>query len=218
MSKFKLSKAMGAVSDDMLLEAMEEKKQRRIGWSVLRAAACLAVVLWIGAVLFGSGTGNRSPFISVIVYAHGGNGVELRLPEENAAVSNVTDEDDLSFDSLPPMEDDQTRFSFAVFLNEYEQQYTDYKVYQDGKEIKKLNTKDLFIGTAFIFDPSQESGDDPYTVSTQTNVTGYTEKKTVIEIHYLKEDGALLLRCVISVTPQEDEFLIVLEEVYVPNG
>ena len=45
MSKFVLSKAMGAVPDDMLLEAMEVKKKSRPGRFVLRAAACLAVVV-----------------------------------------------------------------------------------------------------------------------------------------------------------------------------
>ena len=45
MSKYALSKAMGAVPDDLLQEAMEVKKKRRTGWTILRAAACLAVVV-----------------------------------------------------------------------------------------------------------------------------------------------------------------------------
>ncbi len=198
----------------------EENKMPKVApWRIaLRVAACAAVLaLLIGAMLFGDGTGEKAPFISVIVYADGENGVELKLPDQNSAVSNVADENDLSYSSGPLIEHDKTRFFFEILLNEYEKQYTGYKVYQDGKELKRLNTEELSVATAFIFAESSNDSKGQYTVSTETHVWGHTEKKTEIEIHYLKEDGALLLKCVISITPQEDDFLIVLEEVFVPE-
>ena len=217
MSKFILSKAMGNIPDDMLREAMEVKKHTGRKW-ILRAAACAAVLaLLIGAMLFGNGSGKNPPFVSVIVYAADGHGVELKLPDENSAVSNVTDEDDLSYSSGPLPEPDKIRFRFSILLNEYEKKYSSYKVYQDGNELIRLNTKELSVGTAFSFEANQENGKDQYTVSTQTIVTGRTEKKTEIEIHYLKENGDLLLKCVISITPQAEDFLIVLEKVHLPE-
>ena len=214
MSKFILSNAMGNIPDDMLAEALEVKKNNGRKW-IIRAAACAAMVaLLIGAMLFGDGTGEKAPFISVIVYADDGNAVELKLPDQNSAISNTTNGGYLS---APPIEDDKTRFFFYVLLNEYEKQYVGYKVYQDGKELKRENTKELTVATVFSVETNKENGKDQHNVSTQTSVCGYTEKKTVLEIHYLKEGGALLLKCVISVTPQEDDFLIVLEEVYVPK-
>lgn len=225
MNKNKLREAFSQVqAPDGLMQAAllteDNQKLRTNPWRIARRLiACAAVLaLLIGAMLFGEGLGKKTPFISVIVYAADGHGVEIKLPDKNSAVSNVTDEDDLSYSSGPLPEPDKIRFGFSILLNEYEKQYSDYKVYQDGNEIKRLNTKELSVGTAFSFNPNQENGKDPYTVSTQTVVTGRTEKKTEIEIHYLKEGGELLLKCVISVTPHEEDFLIVLEEVYVPEA
>ena len=218
MSKLVLSKAMGNIPDDMLQEAMEVKKKKPVGWVIFRAAVYAAVLaLCIGIMLFWDGTGGKAPFISVIVYADEGNSVELKLPDQNSAVSNVADESDLPYSSGPYIEYNETRFFFKILLNEYEKQYTGYKVYQNGRELKRLNTKELSVATAFVFAESSNDGKGQYTISTETHVWGHTEKKTEIEIHYLKEGGALLLKCVISITPQEDDFLIVFEEVYVPE-
>ena len=218
MKKFVLSEALGAVPDDMLQEAMEVKKRKPVGRVLFRAAAYAAVLaLCIGIMLFWDGTGGNAPFISVIVYADEGNSVELKLPDQNSAVSNVADESDLPYSSGPYIECDETRFFFKILLNEYEKQYTDYKVYHNGKELERLNTKELSVATAFVFAEASNDSKGQYTVSTETHVGGHTEKKTEIEIHYLKEGGALLLKCVISITPQEDDFVIVLEEVYVPE-
>lgn len=222
MNKQELHEAFSKLhaSDDLFADVCALKKERKqFPWkTVRRAAACAAVLaLLIGAMLFGDGPGEKTPFISVIVYADGENGVEIKLPDQNSAVSNVTDEIDLSHYSGPLIEHDKTRFFFKILLNEYEKQYTGYKVYQDGKELKKLNTKELSVGTVFALKESSDYGKGQYSVSTETHVLGCTEKKTEIEIHYLKEGGDLLLKCIISVTPQEDDFLIVLEEVFVPE-
>ena len=71
MSKLILSEAMGNIPDDMLQEAMEVKKQRRIGWSVLRAAACLAVVVGLLLAALGGDGGvvSGSGILAVTVYA-----------------------------------------------------------------------------------------------------------------------------------------------------
>ena len=59
MSKFMLSKAMGAVPDDMLQEATEIKKERRTPSRVRRAAAMAAVVaLFLTALYFWPGGGD----------------------------------------------------------------------------------------------------------------------------------------------------------------
>lgn len=220
MNKQELNRALSHIhaSDCLKEEVLMMKSKSKIDFRLMakRAAVCAAVLaLLIGALLFGDGTGEKAPFISVIVYADGDNGVEIQLPDQNSAVSNVTDENGLTHYSGPIIEHDKTRFFFKILLNEYERQYAGYKVYQDGEELKRLNTKELSVGTAFVFEES--SDDSKYTVSTETHVLGYAEKKTEIEIHYLKEGGKLLLKCIISVTPQENDFLIVLEEVSVPE-
>ena len=71
MSKFMLSKALGAVPDDMLQEAMEVKKKRSTSWTILRAAACLAVVLGLLIAALGGNSGViTGPGILVVtVYA-----------------------------------------------------------------------------------------------------------------------------------------------------
>ena len=71
MSNFRLSKAMNAVPDDMLQEAMEVKKRRHTGWTILRAAACLAVVigLLIAALSGGSDIVTGPGILAVTVYA-----------------------------------------------------------------------------------------------------------------------------------------------------
>lgn len=224
MNKNELRDAFSKVqASDGLVEAVlltqDCQKPKATPWRMARrVAACAAVLaLLMGAMLFWDGTGEKAPFISVIVYADGENGVEIKLPDQNSAVSNVTDENDLSHSSGPLVEYDKTRFFFKILLNEYEKRYAGYKVYQDGKEVKRLNTKELSVGTAFVFEESPDDRKGQYTVSTETHVWGHTEKKTEIEIHYLKEGGDLLLKCIISVTPQEDDFLIVLEEVFVPE-
>lgn len=218
MSGEKLIQALDAIPDAQLQSAMgvyeRKRKQKHLWTRTVTCAAALALL--IGALLFADGTGEKAPFISVIVYADGENGVEIQLPDRNSAVSNVTDENDLTHYSGPLIEHDKTRFFFKILLNEYEKQYAGYKVYQDGKELKRLNTKELSVGTAFVFEES--SDDSKYTVSTETHVVGYAEKKTEIEIHYLKEGGELLLKCVISITPQEEGFLIILQEVYVAES
>lgn len=221
MNKQELNRALSHIhASESLKEevlAMKSKLNPNFRLIAKRAAVCAAALaLLIGALLFADGTGEKAPFISVIVYADGENGVEIQLPDRNSAVSNVTDENDLTHYSGPLIEHDKTRFFFKILLNEYEKQYAGYKVYQDGKELKRLNTKELSVGTAFVFEES--SDDSKYTVSTETHVVGYAEKKTEIEIHYLKEGGELLLKCVISITPQEEGFLIILQEVYVAES
>ena len=221
MNKQELTGALSRIhaSDDLKKEVLAMKSKSKPDFRLMakRAALCAAALaLLIGALLFADGTGEKAPFISVIVYADGENGVEIQLPDRNSAVSNVTDENDLTHYSGPLIEHDKTRFFFKILLNEYEKQYAGYKVYQDGKELKRLNTKELSVGTAFVFEES--SDDSKYTVSTETHVVGYAEKKTEIEIHYLKEGGEILLKCVISITPQEEGFLIVLQEVYVAES
>lgn len=219
MSDKTIGQALDNISDVYLESAMGVYERKRKARKIkLRLTACAAVLaLLIGTMLFGSISDGKKPFITVIVYAEDGQSVELMLPDINSAVSNVTDGDDLSYSSGPLPEPDNTWFYFSILLNEYEKQYTDYKVYQDGNEVTRINTKELSVGTAFSQEMNQENGKNQYTVSTQTIVTGHTEKKTEIEIHYLQENGDLLLKCVISVTPQGDDFLISLEEVYVPQ-
>ena len=218
MSKFVLSKAMGSIPDEMLQEAMTIKKNTGRKW-IIRAAACAAMLaLLIGAMLFGDGTGEKASFISVIVYADGENGVELKLPDQNSAVSYVKDEYLGYYSSGPSTDEDKTHFYFGIRLNEYERQYTDYKVYKNGKEVEKgKRIDDLWAATTWSVTEFDDRG-YPYKQGWQTTVTGYTEEKIEIEIHYLKERGDLLLSCKISVTPQEEGFLIVLEEVYVPEA
>lgn len=63
MSKYRLSKAMNAVPDDMLQEAMEVKKKSRTGWTIFRAAACLAVV--VGLLLATLGGGGEGDVVSM---------------------------------------------------------------------------------------------------------------------------------------------------------
>ena len=219
MSDKTIGQALDNISDVYLESAIGVYERKRKARKIkLRLTACAAVLaLLIGTMLFGSISDGKKPFITVIVYAEDGQSVELMLPDINSAVSNVTDGDDLSYSSGPLPEPDNTWFYFSILLNEYEKQYTDYKVYQDGNEVTRINTKELSVGTAFSQEMNQENGKNQYTVSTQTIVTGHTEKKTEIEIHYLQENGDLLLKCVISVTPQGDDFLISLEEVYVPQ-
>lgn len=60
MSKFILSKAMEAVPDDMLQEAMEVERKRPVKWVVFRTAACLAVVIGL-LIMSLSGGGGREP-------------------------------------------------------------------------------------------------------------------------------------------------------------
>ncbi len=71
MSKFTLSKAMGNIPDDMLQEAMEVKKKSRTGWTIFRAAACLAVVVGLVFAAFGGGSGvvTGPGILAVTVYA-----------------------------------------------------------------------------------------------------------------------------------------------------
>lgn len=59
MRKYVLSATMGTVPDEMLLEAMEIKKKKNTGWTALRAAACLAVV--VGLLLASLGGGASEP-------------------------------------------------------------------------------------------------------------------------------------------------------------
>lgn len=74
MSKFRLSKAMNAVPDDMLQEAMEVKKKGRTGWVIFRAAACLAVVVGLVFAAFGGGSGvvTGPGILAVTAYAADG--------------------------------------------------------------------------------------------------------------------------------------------------
>jgi hypothetical protein len=141
--------------------------------------------------------------------------VELHLPEKNSAFSNVTDDD--TYSSGPTSDGmEEGRFFCRISLNEYEKQYTHKRVFQDGEELTKLNTKELTVATSWVA-PAVDS-EQQFAQTTETTILGYTDTKTEIEIHYLKENGDLLLKCVISVTPQEEGFLIVLEEVYIPEA
>lgn len=63
MSKFVISKAMGNIPDDMLLEATEIKKKKSVGWVIFRAAACLAVV--IGLLLAPLSGGGEGDFVTM---------------------------------------------------------------------------------------------------------------------------------------------------------
>ena len=210
-----LSECMNEIGDDLIADAVEYRSQKKLHiWPRVVAAAAVLVLL-IGMLFYGGGSGKNAPFVSVIVYADSGNGVEIKLPEQNSAFSNVTNEGYLS--APPTSDEDTTRFFFRIQLNEYEKSYAGYKVYQDGEELTKLNNKELLVGTLFVFTKPENISEGQPAVTTETMVWGHTEKETEIEIHYLKEDGGLLLKCVIRVTPQGDGFLIVLEEVYTPK-
>lgn len=74
MSKFILSKAMGNIPDDMLMEAMEVKKRTDRKW-IIRVAACLAVVIGLFMGSWERGTQNDVYSMSGVlkVYAYDTN-------------------------------------------------------------------------------------------------------------------------------------------------
>ena len=73
MKKYTVSKALGGLSDDLLLEALEFQKTRQPAWKILRAAACLAAVIGLLAAMFWPGAEENivigPGILTVTVYA-----------------------------------------------------------------------------------------------------------------------------------------------------
>ena len=222
MNKQELKRALSHIhaSGDLKKEvlAMKSKSKTDVRQLAKRAAVCAAVLaLLIGIAILLERSDEKAPFLTVTVYADDNQGVELQLPDQDSAISNVTK--DGPYSSGPAYSViENGGFVFQVRLNEFEKQYASKRVYQDGKELERLNTKDLRVADLFVFTKIENESEYQFTTSVETLVEGYTEEATEIEIHYLKEGGELLLKCVISITPQEEGFLIILQEVYVAES
>ena len=211
MNKQELTGALSHIhaSESLKQEVLAMKSKPNPNFCLIakRAAVCAAALaLLIGTVLLADRSGEQEPLLAVIVYANDNESVELQLPERDSAVSNVPD--DWIFDSnLPNTEKDNTRFFFAIRLDERFMQYESYKVYRDGKELEKLITKELKVAPV----------EDALSGEVGIGVIGNIDQQMILEFHFLDQQGELLLSCTISVMPVDAGHCITLENVYSPK-
>lgn len=158
MRKYNLSEALTQLPDEMLLEAQQAKRKKPALGRMLRAAACLCVVLGLSMWIFGRGDGivTGPGLLTVMVYAE--DGVDTQMPLH--AVSPYTYDAWYFCNWAPGMP-----IVLSVAEDVYASENITFEVTTDGGEVYvgALGSTSIYPGTA-------EKMDTTFTVPNNTAI------------------------------------------------
>lgn len=204
MKDYRLTQALGSISDDLLLEATEVKKKRSMRGSLLRIAAVAAVLLVVCTLLLLNSQDTPTPFFSVYVHASETESIELSPNEITCAVSNIISEGNPNFSSNLFPEEAKSYFSLEFQYSDYTKESSTIDIFCNGENIN--GSKEIFRGFT-----GSSSG------ITGLCVLGTVDIASRIDVIMYGDGKQILQEYTFIVTPVEEGYRVELIESYIAH-
>lgn len=193
--------AITGIDEDLIDEAASPSRLHPAR-PILRVAAIAAVIaLLMTALLWPDKDGNVAPYFSVYVYADAENNTEPLTNQAESAVSNIIP----NGSTVGETASTTPRFGVGVEFNSLTENYNDFKVFCNGEEVTQR-----YNGISVAYVLNIEDGKH-----TGLYIMGVVEESSRISLVLYDNDGSVMQRYTIDVTPSEEGYVLVLVENYI---
>ena len=199
--------AITGIDEDLIDEAASPSRLHPAR-PILRVAAIAAVLVLVITALLWPGNGEATPYFFVYVYADAENNTEPLTNQAQSAVSNIITNDawNPAFGQTTPAE---PRFGVGVEFNSLTENYKNFKVFCNGEEVTQRGNG---ISVAYVLNIEDGKHTGLY-------IMGVVEESSRISLVLYDNDGSVMQRYTIDVTPSEEGYILELVENYIcpPN-